>query len=159
MIEIDRYEKIWIVVSAVILVLFFSALTVAAFATGIQLPGPVQQVDPRTVATPGVSPFGEPGLRELGPGRYEVYILAQTWQFTPNEIRIPAGSTLTFYLTSKDVQHGFRLEKTNINMMIIPGQVSSLSRAFDEPGTYNFVCQEYCGIGHQAMFGRLIVEP
>ncbi|RMG94310.1 MAG: cytochrome C oxidase subunit II [Chloroflexi bacterium] len=157
--HIDRHEKIFIIVSILLLVVFATTLGVMAFAHGYQVPEPEMVVDPRTVATPGFSPFAEPGLREVGPNEYEAYILAQTWAFLPREIRVPAGSTVTFYVTSKDVQHGFRLENTNVNMMVLPGHVAKLKATFDKPGTYNFVCHEYCGIGHQTMYGTLVVEP
>ena len=120
--HVDRREKYFIIFSIVLLTVFAAAVGVSAFAVGIQVPSPEQQVNPQTVATPGVSRFADPvdeRLRELSPGKYEVYILAQMWAFVPNEIRIPAGSTVTFYVTSKDVQHGFMVERTNINMMII----------------------------------------
>jgi cytochrome c oxidase subunit 2 len=161
MMHVDRREKIYIIFSIVMLVTFATALGVSAFVSGFQVPQPVEVVDPRTVATPGVSPFGDPveeRVRELAPNRYEAYILAQTWSFLPREIRVPVGSTVTFYVTSKDVQHGFRLDNTNVNMMVLPGHVSKLTATFDEPGTYNFVCNEYCGVGHQTMYGQLIVE-
>ncbi|RMD50327.1 MAG: cytochrome C oxidase subunit II [Candidatus Thermofonsia bacterium] len=159
--HVDRREKIYIIFSIIMLVTFATTLGVSAFVSGFQVPQPVEVVDPRTVATPGVSPFGDPveeRVRELAPNRYEAYILAQTWSFLPREIRVPVGSTVTFYVTSKDVQHGFILEKTNINMMVLPGHVSKLTATFDEPGTYNFVCDEYCGVGHHTMYGQLIVE-
>jgi len=155
--NIDPYEKTWIAVSILLLVIFVVAVSVAGFALGIQVPAPEARVDPRLVAVEG--PFAEPGLRELSPGKYEAYIISQTWLFNPREITIPKGSTITFYVTSKDVQHGFKLQRTNINMQIIPGQVSSLTATFDKPGRYDFICTEYCGAGHAAMFGTLIVEP
>jgi cytochrome c oxidase subunit 2 len=163
--HIDSRERMFIIGSVVLLIVFASAIAVSAFATGIQVPTPYQRVDPRIVATPGSYPglgFSDPldeRLRELSPGKYEVYILAQTWAFTPNEVRVPAGSTVTFYLTSKDVQHGFRLDNTNISMMVLPGEVSKLTATFDTPGTYNFVCHEYCGVAHHTMYGKLVVEP
>lgn len=159
--HVDRTEKLFIIGAIVLLVVFALAVGISGFAYGIQLPLPEQRVDPQTVATPGVSPFGDPvdeRVRELAPGKYEAYILSQTWVFLPSEIRIPAGSTVTFYLTSKDVQHGFKLDGTNINMMVLPGEISTLTATFDEPGTYNYICHEYCGVGHHTMFGRLIVE-
>ena len=159
--HVDRTEKIFIIASIILVVVFALAIAVSSLAYGIQVPAPYAQVDPNTVATPGNSPFGEPvdeRVRELAPGKYEAYILAQTWVFQPNEVRIPAGSEITFYLTSKDVQHGFNLEGTNINMMVLPGQVSTLTATFDEPGEHFFSCQEYCGVGHQTMYGRLVVE-
>lgn len=47
---------------------------------------------------------------------------------------------------------------TNINMMVLPGQVSNLKTTFDKPGTYNVICHEYCGIGHHTMYGQIVVE-
>ncbi len=160
--HVNRTEKVFIIASIILVVVFAIAIAVSSIAYGIQVPQPEMQVDPNLVATPGIYPgFGDPvdeRVRELSPGNYEAYLLAQTWVFQPNEVRVPAGSKVTFYVTSKDVQHGFLLENTNINVMVIPGQISTLSATFDKPGTYNFICHEYCGVGHQTMFGRLIVE-
>jgi cytochrome c oxidase subunit 2 len=159
--HIDPRERNYIVVTIALIVVFATALLVSAFAYGIQVPTPYARVNPNEVATPGASPWGDPldeRVRELAPNKYEAYILAQYWAFLPNRITIPRGSTITFYVTSKDVQHGFIIAGTNINMMIIPGQVSTLTATFDKAGEYNFVCNEYCGVGHQTMFGTIVVE-
>jgi len=155
--HVDRYEGVWMRIAVTVLAIFFISIIVSAFASGFQVPGAYQRIDPATLYDEG-SPFANPGLRELAPGKYEAYIRAQIWSFTPNEIRIPAGSEVTFYATSQDVQHGIKIQGTNINMMILPGQISTLKAKFDEPGTYDFVCHEYCGQLHHTMYGRLIVE-
>lgn len=159
--------------SAVLLVVFALAVGISGFVYGVQVPQPLARVDPRTVATPGSSefPFGAPvaeRIRQLDDNRYEVFILAQMWKFSPGSINygeppisVPAGSTVTFYLTSRDLQHGFRVisadgkTHTNINMMVLPGEVSRLTATFDEPGTYHLICHEYCGAAHQTMYGVL----
>ena len=41
----------------------------------------------------------------------------------------------------------------------LPGQIARVSARFDKPGTYPFFCHEYCGLGHHAMFGKVVVEP
>ena len=74
------------------------------------------------------------------------------------EITVPAGSRVTFELTSRDVVHGFKIDDTPINVMVVPGQISKVTTTFDEPGEYLIVCHEYCGGGHHAMFGKVIVE-
>lgn len=153
--HVDPYERGWMIATIVLLVVFALAVAVAGAAMGVQLPAPEARVDPNTVALQG--PFANPGLRELAPGKYEAYILSQIWLFNPREITVPKGSEITFYVTSKDVQHGFKLEGTNVNMMVIPGQVSKLTYVADRPGTFNWVCHEYCGLGHAAMFGTLTV--
>jgi cytochrome c oxidase subunit 2 len=156
--HVDKYEAAWMRMSFIVLVAFFVAIVFSSFSVGFQVPGVYQRIDPATLQNPD-SPFANPTLRELAPGQYEVYIRAQIWNFTPSEIRIPAGSSVTFYATSQDVQHGIKIAETNINMMLLPGQISTLKATFNEPGTYNFVCHEYCGVMHHTMYGRIIVEP
>lgn len=155
---IDPYEKIWITVAIVVLVGMVAALTVASVAFGIQVPVPEKRVDPNSIAQDVNSPFSEPGLRELGNGKYEAYLVGQTWNWNPKEITVPVGSTVTFFITSKDVMHGFMVWNTNLNIMVIPGEVSRVTITFDEPGEYPYICNEYCGIGHQTMAGKVIVE-
>lgn len=159
MIHVHTYEKWWIVLSVIMLVALTAAVGISAFVVGIQVPSPEARVDPKTVAqTP---PFDNPGLRELAPGKYDAYVLAQAspWKYYPSEIRVPLGATVTFYVTSVDVQHGFKVDGTNINMQILPGQVSKLTTTFNQAGEFPYVCHEYCGVGHQNMFGKIIVEP
>lgn len=159
--HLDPRERNYIVIVSALVVIFATAVLVSAFSYGIQVPVPYERVNPNTIATPGASPWGDPvaeRVRELAPNKYEAYILAQTWSFLPNRITIPKGATITFYVTSKDVIHGFIIADTNINMMIIPGQVSTLTVTFDKAGEYTFVCNEYCGVGHQTMFGTIVVE-
>lgn len=160
--HIDAYERNWMIVSFILLVLFASAVSVAAFGMGIQVPAPEQRVDPRTVATDPNSPWSNPGLREVAPGKYDAYILAHAvpqWEYLPKELTVPVGSSVSFYVTSSDVQHGFKIQDTNANFQVIPGQVSKLTVTFDKPGTYNFICTEYCGSGHAVMYGAVIVTP
>lgn len=152
--KVDPYEKGWMVASAVILVVFLLAVGVTAF-NGFTLPGHEESLKAMEA---GGARFPEPGVVQRGPGRYDVYMRAQIWAFVPNEIRVPAGSTLTFYLTTPDVQHGFLIERTNVNLMALPGQIARSSARFATPGEYRLFCHEYCGLGHQIMWGKIIVE-
>jgi cytochrome c oxidase subunit 2 len=153
---IDRFERNWMLVSLVVLVVFAAAVAIGSLVSGFGLPGVHPRVDPRTVASEGE--FANPGLREIGPGEYEAYLLSSQFVFEPREITVPVGSTVTFYVTSVDVQHGMKIQDTNVNLQVIPGHVSTLSATFDRPGIYPFICTEFCGLGHQGMFGQVIVE-
>ena len=73
-------------------------------------------------------------------------------------IYIPVGSEVDFYLSSKDVVHGFNIAEKNINMMAIYGNINKTTVTFDEPGVYEIVCHEYCGVGHQNMKAQVIVN-
>ena len=154
--RVDPYEKGWMIASGIILVLFLLAIGLSAYH-GFVLPGHEETLETRPEA--GAPRFPEPAVVQKGPGRYDVYMRAQIWAFVPNEIKIPAGSTLTFYLTSADVLHGLLIERTNVNLMALPGQVTKSTARFDQPGEFRFFCHEYCGLGHQIMWGKIIVEP
>ncbi|MFN8445034.1 MAG: c-type cytochrome [Caldilineaceae bacterium] len=156
--HIDWWEAMWIRITIVVLIIFTGAVFFASTQLGIQLPGVHMRINPNTLNDPAVSPFANPEVKMVAEGEYEAYVRAQIWLFTPGEIHIPVGSKLTLYVTSQDVQHGFKIDRTNVNMMVLPGQVSKLSHRFTEPGIYNFICHEYCGVGHHTMYGRIIVE-
>ena len=148
---IDPYEKNWMRVSVLLLLVFLITVTVAGFAMGIQVNGVDTEVDPRTVTDS--EPWATPGLREISPGQYEAWVIAQTWAFVPRELEVPVGSTVKIHVTSPDIQHGFKITDTNINMQIVPGQVSTMTYEFDEVGEFPYICHEYCGRGHAAMAG------
>lgn len=152
---IDPYERNWMRVSILLLVVFAGIVSIAGFSMGFEVPGEDESVDPRTLReTP---PWDQPGVRELAPGVYDVYIIAQTWAFEPRAIEVPVGAEVTFHVTSADVQHGFNIRDTNVNMQVVPGRVSTLTHTFDEVGEFPAVCHEYCGLGHAAMFGSVNV--
>ncbi|HEX9818412.1 MAG TPA: cytochrome c oxidase subunit II [Methylomirabilota bacterium] len=151
------YELAWILPSIAIPVGMLAALTVTAFGAGIHLPTVEGRVSPTQVAR--TVPFDAPGLRQVGPDRYEVVLTSQIWAFAPSEIRVPAGSTVTFVATSKDVVHGLLIAGVHVNVMLLPGQVSKVTARFDRPGEYPMICHEYCGIAHHTMWGKVVVEP
>ena len=150
------YELAWILPSIAIPGGMLAALAVTALGAGIHLPGRDGRIDPTRVAQ--TAPFDEPGLVAVGPGRFEVRMTAQIWSFAPAEIRVPAGSTVTFVATSKDVVHGLLIPKANVNVMLLPGQIARATARFDQPGEYPMLCHEYCGIAHHVMWGKVIVE-
>lgn len=154
--RVDSYEKIFMALGVLVLIGGLVAIGISVVYFGIHVPSPGGRLAPADVRA--TEPFDEPGVYETGDGEYEVIMIASTWQFTPNEVRVPAGSEVTFRLTSTDVVHGFLIEKTAVNLMAIPGQVGEVTATFDEPGEHLFLCHEYCGSGHHVMDGRVVVE-
>lgn len=151
------YELAWILPSIAIPIGMLAALTVTAFGAGIHLPSVGGRVSPTRVTE--TAPFDQLGVVQVAPGRYEVRMTSQIWSFAPGEIRVPAGSTVTFVATSKDVVHGLFIPGVNVNAMLLPGQVTRVTTRFDKPGEYPLLCHEYCGIAHHMMWTRVIVEP
>jgi cytochrome c oxidase subunit 2 len=151
------YELAWILPSIAIPVGMLAALLVTAFGAGIHVPSVAGRIDPTRVTE--TAPFDQPGVVQTGPVSYEVRMIGQIWAFTPNEIRVPVGSTVTFVATSKDVIHGLFIPGANVNVMLIPGQISRVTARFDREGEFFMACHEYCGIAHHTMGGKVIVEP
>ncbi len=102
--------------------------------------------------------YTEPKINQLDERTYQVFSVASMWQFQPTEIYIPVGSEVDFYLTSKDVTHGFNISEKNVNLMAVYGAINKTTVKFDKPGVYDIVCHEYCGIGHQNMRAQVIVN-
>jgi cytochrome c oxidase subunit 2 len=144
----DKFESLALKMSFGLMVVFFVALVGLAVLRGIDVP---------TCFT-DFPPFKEGKVIQKGEKEYEVHLLAKMWVFEPARIEIPAGSKVTIYTTSIDVQHGFIIEGKAVNLMNIPGAVNKAEVVFDKPGTYRIVCHEYCGVGHSAMYGEIIVK-
>jgi len=155
-VRIHTYERIFLWLGAATLVACLLALTYGSLALHLHLPTAEGTVDPQQVGT--TPPFDNPGVRQLGPGRYEVVMVGRVWTFAPPEIELPAGADVTFTMTSPDVIHGFYIERTRVNVMLIPGQIARVRHRFDQPGEYQFFCHEYCGVGHHTMHGRIVVK-
>lgn len=159
--EIHRFEKIWLVAALVLIVGFIATVTYGAVGMGVQMVDDEGgTVDPASLSEH--PKFGDPGVERVGDDEYAVYVVA--WQFffepgTSEPITIPADREVTFHVTSADVIHGFEVAGTNVNTMVIPGQVAKMTVVFDEPGEYGIVCHEYCGAGHHVMEGRIVVVP
>ncbi|MCP4308993.1 MAG: cytochrome c oxidase subunit II [bacterium] len=154
--HIDPTERAWMRAAIVVLVIFAVSVTIAGFMLGIQVPTEEQRVNPQTIQD--APPWSEPGVREIVPGeKYDVYIVSKRFFYEPSTVEVPVGAEVTFYVTSTDVQHGFKIQDTNVNFMAVPGEVSKLTTTFNEAGTYDYICTEYCGLGHAVMFGSVLV--
>jgi cytochrome c oxidase subunit 2 len=56
-----------------------------------------------------------------------------------------------------DLQHGFSLQPTNINVQVHPGYELVMTVTPNEAGEFGVICNEFCGIGHHTMVGRIHV--
>ncbi|RZV12382.1 cytochrome c oxidase subunit 2 [Natrinema hispanicum] len=156
--NIHTYEKTWLAVSMVLIVGFIATVTYGAVGPGIaMIDDDGGSIDPDTINDD--ERFSDPGVTHVGGNEYEAAVVAQAWTYTPSEITVPANSTVTFYVTSRDVTHSYTVAGTNMNTMVVPGQISEMTVEFDEPGEYGILCNEYCGAYHHTMEGKLNVVP
>ena len=87
----------------------------------------------------------------------DVYLIAKQFFWFPI-LKLRAGETYRLHLSSADFQHGFSLQPMNMNFQVVPGYDHVLTIKPQAPGEYPIVCNEFCGIGHQNMVGKIIVE-
>ena len=98
--------------------------------------------------------FGTPIVRP--PAGSDVYLLARLWDWYPI-LELVEGETYRLRISSLDWQHGFSLQPTNINLQIHPGYEMVVTLTPQGTGDYAIVCNEFCGIGHHLMTGRISV--
>ena len=154
--HVDFYERIWMWTAGALIALFLGAIVVTAAAQAVQPPGHVETLDPTTIATH--PEFGTPVVSTRPDGSVVVPVVAGMFMFTPDPIEIPANVRVTFRVTSADVVHGFQVVGTNANAMALPGYVTQFTVTFARPGEYTVTCNEYCGLMHHAMVGKVVVK-
>jgi cytochrome c oxidase subunit 2 len=89
----------------------------------------------------------------------EAYMYAHLWGWWPI-LELEKGQTYRLHLSSLDWQHGFSLQPVNMNIQVHPGYEMVVTVTPTATGEFGVVCNEFCGIGHSTMIGRIhVVEP
>jgi cytochrome c oxidase subunit II len=154
---VARWERRWLSVSG-LMSLFFVLLIAYSLATeGAHIAQRSGRTTPDQLTANPL--FAEPGVRVMAPNQFQVTAVAQAFSFSPAEIRLPVGSEVDFFLTSRDVIHGFQIQDTTVNVEVLPGEISYLRYTFDKVGEFRLTCNEYCGISHHNMIGKVVVVP
>jgi cytochrome c oxidase subunit II len=151
----DRVERRWAAVAVAILALLVVMATFAAVHLGTMPQRRLETVDPRTLHITGEFIDSNLGSAVEPDGSVTVRAIGQQYSFTPSCILVPADTPITFRATSADVVHGLLITGTNINLMLVPGYVSSLEARFASPGERLMPCHEFCSVGHEGMWGRI----
>lgn len=89
----------------------------------------------------------------------DAYMLARLWTWWPI-LELQKGQSYRLHLSSLDLLHGFSLQPTNMNIQVHPGLEHVITLTPTEAGMFTVVCNEFCGLGHHTMVGRIyVVEP
>ena len=86
-----------------------------------------------------------------------IKVVAKKFEFVPGEIHVRNGETVTLQFTAPEVPMGFNLADFKLRADIVPGKVASLDFTPDRTGSFTFLCDVFCGTGHEEMSGTLIV--
>ena len=82
---------------------------------------------------------------------------AKKFTYEPAEVTLKLNEPVTFQLTSADVVMGFSVPDFKTRGTIIPGQMTEVSMTPDKIGEFTFVCDVFCGSGHEDMEGTIRV--
>jgi cytochrome c oxidase subunit II len=86
----------------------------------------------------------------------EAYLKGQMWSWYP-VLRLRRGQTYRLHVSSMDLQHGLSIQPVNMNFQVLPGYDHVLTVTPTETKDYQVICNEFCGIGHHLMVGRISV--
>jgi cytochrome c oxidase subunit II len=152
-----RIERRWATLSIVIVGVLVGMATYIGIHQATMPQGHVETADPKTLHLSGEFVESNLGSSVEADGSVTVRAIGQQYSFTPQCIVVPSETPIAFRATSADVVHGLLIEGTNINTMLVPGYVSELPIRFKTTGDHVMPCQEFCGIGHQGMWGKVKV--
>jgi cytochrome c oxidase subunit 2 len=87
-----------------------------------------------------------------------VKLEAKKFVYTPNRLVLKKGQPVVLEITSVDFTHGFKIPEWNIRADLPPGQVTKVHVNPDTAGEFDFLCDNFCGDGHEGMSGKIVVE-
>lgn len=86
-----------------------------------------------------------------------IRITAKKFNYTPGEVKLKKGVPVILEFRTQDVLMGFNLPDFNARADIVPGKTTRLRLVPDKTGTFVFLCDVFCGSGHEEMNGKLVV--
>lgn len=87
-----------------------------------------------------------------------VKLEAKKFVYTPDRLVLKKGQPVVLEITSLDFTHGFKIPDWNIRADLMPGQVVKVHLKPDATGEFDFLCDNFCGDGHEGMSGKIVVE-
>ncbi len=159
-----KQEKTWVKVAFIWCMILFAMMPFWHFRGG-QNPSGIRRTVTPTDYSDRVNRFiqdyqigyenGMPVV-EPPPGSH-VYLLGRMWSWYPI-LKLKKGADYILHLSSVDINHGFGLFPININFQVVPGYDYGLKITPNSAGDFRIICNEFCGIGHHLMVGKILVE-
>jgi cytochrome c oxidase subunit II len=96
-------------------------------------------------------------LAAAPPKEQVIKVVARKFNYSPNQITLKKDVPVVLELTTADVLMGFNAPDFQVRADIIPGRVARVRLVPDKVGTFTFLCDIFCGSGHEAMSGTIKV--
>jgi len=87
-----------------------------------------------------------------------IKILARKFTYSPNHLDLKLGVPVILEFTTADVLMGFNAPDFQVRADIMPGKVEQVRLVPDKVGNFSFLCDIFCGSGHESMNGTITVS-
>ncbi|MEI2757964.1 MAG: c-type cytochrome [Bacteroidia bacterium] len=161
--KVSKDERMWIIISFVVCIFLF-AWMVLWHVFGRQNPSnttyktnPIEfaQLHDEYVKRNMVGMDNGIPIVKPEPGS-DVVLMAQMWRWSPVLI-LKKDEWYNIHISSKDLVHGFSLQPSNMNFQVYPDYDYVLKFKPTVAGEAKVLCNEFCGIGHHTMIGKILV--
>lgn len=88
----------------------------------------------------------------------EIAVTAKRFEFVPADIELKAGEEVVVVVTSLDFVHGMNIPDLKRRYDLVPGRPTRIPLLPKQAGVIEFVCDNFCGDGHEEMHGRFVVR-
>lgn len=161
--KVARDEKGWIIAAFIVCIAMFFWM-ILWHVYGKQNPSSVTYATTPEEFTILTREFNEKHMigRENGipvvmpPPGSDVFYMGEMWRWS-SVVVLKKNEWYKFHISSRDVVHGFSVQPINMNFMVFPNYDYVLDFKPNKTGEYMVVCNEFCGIGHHMMIGKIVV--
>lgn len=91
------------------------------------------------------------------PAEKVIRVSARRFEYRPSQLTLKKGVPVVLELTSEDVLMGLNIPDFNVRADMEPGKLTRLRLVPDKTGSFTFLCDIFCGSGHERMQGTLTV--
>ena len=162
---IEKSEVLWVTLALVWSLVMFFMMPYWHMTGNQNLSNEAYKIRPEVFAERTAEFAAKYTVREEGdtgipvvhpPAGSDIYMQASLWEWWP-VLELEKGQSYRLHLSSIDWQHGFSLQPENINLQVLPGYDMVLTVTPTSSGEFSVVCNEFCGIGHHTMVGKIYV--
>jgi cytochrome c oxidase subunit 2 len=169
-VHVHPSERRWVWIATLLVAAMIVLVAYTAVVMNVHPPSNVETIDSTRLHL--TSEFAEDnlGVKREADGTVIARVVMARFMVHPQEIRLPAGTEIILRAASADVLHGLHVAGTNIGTQVVPGYVAQVRTRInfdavakvgianaDGSVTVPIFCNEYCGLGHQSMWGRVTV--
>ena len=168
--HVHPVERRWFFIAVLLIAAMIGLVVYTAVAMSIHPPSNVEPIDSTRLHLTREFAEENLGVKREKDGTVVVRVVMARYMVHPQELRLPAGTPILLRAASADVLHGLHVAGTNLGTQVVPGYVSQVRTTIDFESvakigisntdgsvTVPLFCDEYCGLGHQSMWGRVIV--